>query len=227
MPNGKRKPIYYAVDQSKLDIVNSVILPHWEEYCLRHWMDDKPDSNHSRETAVKRFLDDVAYLLLRDDSEGTLTNYKIRAVGSMEIDVSSCPAVYEDIFYGSSAIPHAFNDDGVFEILLEDLDAKAPTKKDRAKPRKRIVTRFEKIERLRKTRGDCEIVFCAVDTCGAFVHMEQTYRIDEGAQQYHGRETKEGQYYDMDRVMVVDTVDGERIFFDQNADPLEDLVHPE
>lgn len=199
------------------------------EYCLRHWMDDSPNRRNSPASRVKKFLDDVAYLLLRDDPGDTLTRYKILSQGSREISVSSCPAEITHYVHGARCAP-ADDEREAFSLLNEKLDKKlAPYKKE--KPRKEWPpTKFDKIERVKRELPGCTISTYPVDTENIFEHGGVEYQISDDVTQYQPRKTREGLQYDMDRVMVVETEDGELRFYDQSFDRIPDeeiaLIEP-
>ena len=136
MPSGERMPVYYSETQSKRQIVEDVLLRPWTQYCLRHWMsaDGKPGSAEQR---IKRFLDGCAYLLLRDNPEGTLTDYKEMTRGRNEIDVSSCPAWVGDLLDagGYSLRGGDIEENARFACLLERLEERR--KNTKSKRRKR------------------------------------------------------------------------------------------
>lgn len=216
--------MFYSKDQSKLDIVNNVLLPYWESYCKRHWLDGNPNSRFSPETRVKRFLDDVAYLLLRDKSEGTLTIYKDIVRGSTEIDISSCPASIEEEVYGNGAAADNSNDVTAFGILLDKLDERAKTYKNQKppKPKKRPPTRFEKIERIKRDCPGCKLHTIAIDTENIFEFEGVEYQLSDSVEQYQPRKTREGILFDMDRVVLLRDDLGRLRVFDQAIQPIPD-----
>lgn len=191
------------------------------EYCLRHWMDDSPNRRNSPESRVKQFLDDVAYLLLRDDPGDTLTHYKILSQGSREIDVSSCPAEITDYFYGARCAP-AEDEHETFDLLNEKLEKKLSPYKKEKPPKKWPPTKFDKIERVKRELPGCKISTYPVDTENIFEHDGIEYQISDDVTQYQPHRTREGMQFDMDRVMVVETDDGMIRFYDQAFDRIAD-----
>ena len=221
---------YYNETQSKRQIVEDVLLKPWTQYCLRHWMggNGKPGSPEQR---VKRFLDGCAYLLLRDNPEGTLTDYKEIMRGRSEIDVSSCPSWIEDKMNagGHTLCEAAREEQARFQALLDRLDGKAQPymahreKKRRGKPE----TRFHRLERVRREHPQAEIAICAVDTDSCFTACGKWYCIAESAYQYAPRQTSEGPLYDMDRIYVVLEDSFPVLFLDQDANRLnEQDIYP-
>lgn len=220
--------VFFSKTQSKLDIVNNVLLPAWKNYCERHWLDERPGKLFSPEQRVKGFLDGLAYLLLRDDPGDTLTTYKMIVRGSTEIDVSSCPAEIEDVLYGNGATLRESNDIAAFEMLVEKLDSLAePYKKPKKdKPKLGHPNRYEKIERLKRDFPDSSIHILPVDTENIFEFDRQEYQIDESVRQYQPQHTREGVLFDMDRIVVVQTAENELIFLDQVFEPIHSsLIH--
>ena len=96
--------------------------------------DGKPGSPEQK---IKRFLDSCAYLLLRDNPEGTLTDYKEVMHGRNEIDVSSCPSWIADrMDAGGCTLSGGMEDERTrFECLLDKLDSKVTALEN--KPAKR------------------------------------------------------------------------------------------
>lgn len=225
MPSGERMPVYYSETQSKRQIVEDVLLRPWTQYCLRHWMsaDGKPGSAEQR---IKRFLDGCAYLLLRDNPEGTLTDYKEMTRGRNEIDVSSCPAWVGDLLDagGYSLRGGDIEENARFFCLLERLEERAEKYKKQApeKARKKEQTRFQRLQKIRNTLPGCNISSALVDTENVFSYGGRQYQISPAASQYAPRQTREGELYDMDRVLIVERDGVPVMFLDQLANKLEE-----
>jgi len=207
LPNGRRMPVFWNEGQSKLEIVRDMLLPRWENHCLRQWMGQGGQTEG--EMRVKRFLDGCAYILLRDNSDGTLTDYKEMIIGSKEISASSCPAFISDIIDGGGATLCMGDEDEMlrFETMLEDLDAKARSRKSKSKPKKKPKkeTRSERIDRIRREFPGCRLsIPLPVDTFGNFMYNGVEYHIDERCERYRPRMTRYGEQYDMDRISVVE-----------------------
>lgn len=165
--------------------------------------DGKPGSPEQK---IKRFLDSCAYLLLRDNPEGTLTDYKEVMHGRNEIDVSSCPSWIADrMDAGGCTLSGGMEDEQTrFECLLDKLDGKAKKymKRDRA-VRAKVETKSQRLQRVRSQHPRAEIRICSVDTDNCFSINGRYYCIAESVYQYAPRETKEGLLYDMDRIHAV------------------------
>ncbi len=197
-----------------------MLLDPWEVFCEKNWLRDDGGA-FPTEARVKIFLDNCAYILLRDNPEGTLSHYKEIVVGSHEIPVSSCPACIDETISGG----HAEDDESEesrFTQMLEKLDAREATlgiPKPKKKPR--VETKFQRTERVREAYPGCTFAHCRVDTTNRFEHDGVWYVIDEWVAAYQPKETKEGLLYDMDTVVVVSDAEGVLHFYDQAMRPID------
>ena len=161
----------------------------------------------SPEQRIKRFLDGCAYLLLRDAPEGTLTKHEERKHERYEISVSSCPAWVSGLIDAGSYSPRGNSDaeEACFRCLLDRLDERAPERlREKERPNRHAETRFQRLQKIRTEYPGCFIHVAAVDTDNRFCHGGQVYCISAEAGQYAPRQTREGELYDMDRVLVVE-----------------------
>lgn len=224
LPNGKRMPVYWHANQSKMEIVRDMLLPRWEAYCLRHWMGAKEQG--ATEAQIKRFLDGCACILLRDDPGDALTSYKEMMIGSKEISASSCPAVIaERIEGGASHTSRAQTEDEWlrFETMLEALDAKvAPYRKKAASQARRKDTCFARLEAIRQKHPGCKMETCRVDVDGCFACGGKRYRVDSTRGKYAPHRTRYGEQYDMDKIIGICCPDGGVCFADQSGYPVAD-----
>ena len=160
---------------------------------------------------VKRLLDSLAYLLLRGNMDGVVTDYKEAMHAKREIPASSCPRSVENMLYatGASTDSTAKEEAAAFDILLDSLDdrAKRFVRKAERKPKKESL--FHKKNRLGINGGQ----WVTVDTDGKFRVGDNFYMIDENEIQYQPIETEYGDLYDMDRILV----SGGK-FYDMNFD---------
>nr|DAW90183.1 MAG TPA: hypothetical protein [Bacteriophage sp.] len=188
------------------------------QYCLRHWMSDdwKPGSAEQR---IKRFLDGCAYLLLRDGPGDTLTEHEEMKHRGREISVSSCPAWVGGLLdAGSYSLENAVEEKARFQCLLDRLDAHVPRRSERKKQKKRgSATRFQRLQSIRERHPGCIIHIVSVDTDNCFVFGGRRFCISEQAVQYAPRQTREGELYDMDRVLIVESGGKPVMFLDQSA----------
>ena len=192
MPNGKRRTIYKGPNDRMADIVPEVLIAPWKAHCQKLW-------EHPR---VKGFLDRCGYLLLRDGPGDTLTNYKEMARGRTEIAASSCPSYIQDRFHGSAAIlrEDAAEEGRRFDSILETAgDVSARTKPSA----NHVESKFDRLERAHREYPQCAFDSCRVDTDNVFCWLGRRYRIDERAKQYAPFPTREGDYFVMDRVIVI------------------------
>lgn len=179
--------------------------------------DGKPGSPEQK---IKRFLDSCAYLLLRDNPEGTLTDYKEVMHGRNEINVSSCPSWIADrMDAGGCTLSGGTEDEQTrFECLLDKLDSKAEKYMNREKKdRPRVETKSQRLQCVRRQHPLAEIRICSVDTDNCFCLDGRYYCISESVYQYAPRETKEGLLYDMDRIHAVIEDGIPVLFLDQDG----------
>ena len=183
--------------------------------------DGKPGSPEHK---IKRFLDCCGYLLLRENPEGTLTDYEEMMHGSREISVSSCPSWIGDKVDGGGCTLTAGQADeqARFECLLDKLDQRVEKYKRREKKRRvRAGTRFDRLEAIRKAHPGCSLTGCRVDVNGAFEYDGKRYRVDSTRGKYAPRDTCYGEQYDMDRIVVIALPGGGKLFADQDGWPVD------
>lgn len=139
------------------------------------------------------------------------------SVGSREIAVSSCPSCMQDLFYAGAGVlrSDAEGEKERFSLMLERND-RLPGKQA-AKREKKPETKFDRLQRMREAYPDCYIGACAIDTDNMFCWRKDKYRIADSASQYSPVETDCGDYYAMDRVLVVHTGDIIHCFLDQSG----------
>lgn len=124
------------------------------------------------------------------------------ARGRTEIAASACPSYIQDRFYGAAAVlrEDAEREKQHFDNLLE-ITGGAPVETQPA-PR-RGESKFDRIERARRGHPQCALESCRVDTDNAFCWSGRNFRIDARAAQYAPVHTREGEYYAMDRIIVM------------------------
>ena len=179
--------------------------------------DGKPGSPEQK---IKRFLDSCAYLLLRDNPEGTLTDYKEVMHGRIEIDVSSCPSwVADKIDAGGCTLTGGTEDEQTrFECMLDRLDSKAEKyMRHEEKIAPKVESKSQRLQRVRSQHPHAQIEICRVDTDNCFCCGGRYYCIAETVYQYAPRETKEGLLYDIDRIHAVMENGMPVLFLDQDG----------
>ena len=209
-------------------MIEKYLLDPWEAHCLKNWMNANKGGAFSPEDRIKYFLDGCANVLLHGNMEDILSRYKEIMRGKTEIPVSSCPSSLKDYLFSGSQAPVEESEDMMFELILEDVDAKAEiyTKKKPVKKKERAQTRFDRIQNIRADYPGCEMTTCIVDTENFFECFGNTYQVDDAVKQYQPKRTREGMIFDMDRVIGVEAEDGEIAFFDQDMFHIADeLVH--
>ena len=176
------------------------MLVKWEGYCERNWLNDSGEM-FSPESKVKRFLDSLAYFLLRGNMQDIETEYKRVMHAKREIPASSCPSFVENILYAAGGTTEQIDQEerAGFDVMISELDERAEKYETPKVKRSYPESGFHKRNRLGIHGGQ----WCRVDTDGVFSYNGAMYRIDSGAAQYQPVETEFGQLYDMDRILAV------------------------
>lgn len=218
----------YNEDQSKIELIEELILKYWSNYCLKNWLSDNHEQPYSPEIKVKRLLDRCGTLLLRDvppDERDTLTSYKEMIVGSREINVSDCPeAIAEMLESGCVQLNRLTPDDRLrYELLTDKLDEHMVAQKKK-KARARPTTRYERLEAIRRSFPGCSLNGCQVDTDGCFEHNGAVYQVDSTEGKYAPHKTRYGDQFDMDRIIVIEVPDGGVHFADQDGYLMDDAM---
>jgi len=139
------------------------------------------------------------------------------SVGSREIAVSSCPSCIQDLFYAGAGVlrSDAEEEKTRFAQTLEDCNRVLDRKDSRRK--ERTETKFDRLEKVRSMYPGSAIEACTVDTDNVFRWREDIYRISDSLSQYRPEDTDCGEYYAMDRVLVVHTGHTVHCFLDQSG----------
>ena len=138
-------------------------------------------------------------------------------MGSREIAVSSCPSCIQDLFYAGAGVlrSDAEEEKTRFAQTLENCNRVLDRKDNRRKDRQE--TKFDRLGKVRGMYTGCEIEACTVDTDNVFRWREDIYRISDSLSQYRPEDTDCGEYYAMDRVLVVHTGHTVHCFLDQSG----------
>ena len=138
-------------------------------------------------------------------------------MGSREIAVSSCPSCIQDLFYADAGVlrSDAEEEKTRFAQTLENCNRVLDRKDNRRKDRQE--TKFDRLGKVRGMYTGCEIEACTVDTDNVFRWREDIYRISDSLSQYRPEDTDCGEYYAMDRVLVVHTGHTVHCFLDQSG----------
>lgn len=163
-------------------------------------------------------------MMLRDNSEDTLSFYKEAANRKREIPVSSCPTQFEHHLYSGHQVKNEQAEKVLFDDLLNRLDEYGPpiNKQDKPKTRHAIgETRSQRVGRVRERHPGCVFHFCRVDTENVFTFENAQYAIHPSLQAYQPKETKHGLLYDMDQITVVRDTEGTLHFYDQQFEAIE------
>jgi hypothetical protein len=169
-------------------------------------LSENHEEPYCAENRVKRFLDGMAYFLLRSDTSGIITDYKEEMNRNREIPVSACPEFVNDMFYG-------FGQGDVTQSQLEAMQA-LDSYLDEVKPKKpKKQTIYEQRRKKRKAFEETHspsYQYPVVDTEGIFSIDGVKYKVD--CPQYKGKQLKDDVIYDMDHVIVA--YDDRFYFFD-------------
>ena len=138
-------------------------------------------------------------------------------MGSREIAVSSCPSCIQDLFYAGAGVLRSDAEEEktrfaqTLEACNKVLDRKDSRRNDKQE------TKFARLEKVRSMYPGCEIQACTVDTENVFRWREGKYRISDSLSQYRAEDTDSGEYYAMDRVLVVHAGHTVHCFLDQSG----------
>lgn len=171
---------------------------------------------------MKRLLDRCGTLLLRDvpsEKKDTLTSYKEMVVGSREINASDCPEAIASMLESGCMDRNLLTADDrlKYDMLLDAVENYgAGTEKKRVKKAHQL-TRFERIEGIRRANPGSVLETCAVDVDGYFLCFGMQYRVDSTHGKYAPRKTRYGDQYDMDRIIGILRPDGRVLFADQDG----------
>lgn len=121
-----------------------------------------------------------------------MTDYKRLADGKREIPISSCPAFVEDALYGT----------GPTLPTRSEYEA-CESKLTKPKKNRRVLTRYDKIQRIKCEIHNPEFHFLSVDTDNRFRFNDRVWQISSEVEAYAPKETSEGTLYDMDQIICV------------------------
>lgn len=202
-------------DKERREVVNK-LCEQWNDYCTSHWLSDNHEEPYCAENRVKRFLDGMAYFLLRSDTSGIITDYKEEMNRNREIPVSACPEFVNDMFYGFGQGDITQSQQEALSALDNYLDTVKPKKSKKQTPQEIKRQKRKAFENGRKVSYQYPVV----DTEGYFVVDDRKIHIPDNYKQYSPKYLKDDVLFDMDHVIVA-KVDGEMFFFDQNFDPIQ------
>lgn len=230
LPKGGRKEIYYNSENDKTELVQSLLLDQWEDYCLANWPTHGKRSATSPEQGVERFLDGCASLILQGNTQGTVTRYKSIMNGKREIPVSSCPTEVDYLLNaGKVSSPWNVKEEAVqFSLMLERQDEYAKQYERKGKRAARGCLkeseRSRRIRQIKQELGPCTFLHCRVDTDNVFCAGGNRYQIASSVDVYKPKQTKEGLLYDMDYVIAVFAGLQDPQFYDQSYAPIPNSV---
>lgn len=206
MPNGELRTYYCGDDQTWQEIITQRILPYWTSYCNSNWISANHEAVYAPEKRVKWFLDRLGWLLI-EGSNGIESEYKEMVHKVREIPVTECPADISDYMYSDRTPPPEDDEDDHYERLvnrLKEIDKRKPRK-----PKPHRETKFERIEKIRKSFPGCEFTWCGVDANNTFEYRGRTYSVPNEMRGY----IEDSQ---MDRILAVEN-ETRLVFYDQNV----------
>ena len=149
-----------------------------------------------------------------------MSYYKEAMRRKQEIPVSSCPVQVTHHLYSGQHLKDEDAEQTFFDEMLSRLDENGPPmlREDRPKKNKYAgyETRHQKLVRIRKRHSGAAFSFSYVDTENAFVYEGRWYVIDVSVQAYAPKQTRCGELYDADQIMVVQSPDGTLDFYTQD-----------
>lgn len=167
------------------------------------------------ENRVKAFLDDIAYLYLRDNSKDVMSKEKEKNRAKTEIPISSCPSKYKMLFCGEDA--SVYGDQEVYLPPLDDEKEEKPSK-----PRKKelsVSIRARRIDRIHEELPSGVFTFVPIDTENVFVYEGMKFQLDMDVAEYKPRRYRGEMMYIMDTVVVVKH-EGDLHFFNMDYLPI-------
>lgn len=217
-------------------MIRDLILPKWEEYCLKNWVSDNPDAIGSPEKKVKRFLDSCAYFILLDDMEDVISERQNNRIDRYEIPLSSCPQDVINLVESSRSVNIDSSAKKAFREMCEalgkpyedELRYDRERKRQNKKPEKKK-TLFDKIHEVRDAHPDYTFRSEVVNTLNECMSEGRYFVLDARIPQYAPIEVNGEQVYKMDRVVIgTPKTKGKPIlFYDMNWEAIDDsLVWP-
>lgn len=183
------------------------------------------------ESKVKYMLDGLANIILRPNMDGLLTDYQKMKIGKYEIPISSCASLFSDEIYSERPKIDNGEEQMRMELLMDEQadkfdEAKALKAKKRSSSerKKKVQTRREKMELIKKQFCLNKVSFVRVDTDNNFMYQNRYYHISDTCSQYHGKILPDGEmFFNMDKIVCAESMDGQTIFFDMNLDHITDV----
>lgn len=164
---------------------------------------------------MKSFLDSVAYLILRGNSEGTLTNYKEMAREKSEIPVSCCADSVQALFFGEGNSDRSLGDP--CEHGTPPTMGNRPSEKMKSSSEAGILAK--RIDQIRNDYPGGVFSFERVNTENVFHHKGRHYRIADTLTEYQPSLFRGELLYCMDTIVVV-WHDGKIHHFTQDYQPV-------
>lgn len=216
MPDGRLRTYFKGDHQTWTEIVQNVILPDCSTYCESNWISTNHEAIYAPENRVKAFLDRCAYLMSLDNPSGLESAYKAMSHKVREIPASECPSAISDVLYSDRMPAGDFDEDERFKMLCERLNEIDPRLKKKKTQKAKNETRFDRIEKIKKTHPLAQMKWVSVDAENCFIYNRRKYRVSDRAKGYGHSDKLDS----MDRVLIVDDA-GVLLFYDQNAKPME------
>lgn len=222
-PNGVVKKQRVQSDKER-DVAIDDQISKWSDYCNRNWISVNHSDPFCAESKVKMFLNGLAYFRMQGNTDGIVTDYKRLVNGKREIPISSCPAYVEDQVYGTGPTLLPNGDEALLRSEESDNGVKKPkSKKSKSgkKSKEKILSRFDKVAKIKSMIGRSDFYYPTVDTDNHFALKGNRYTIDDCISCYQGKQVGDDDVlFDMDKIICAITPDGRFYFFDMNFDSI-------
>ena len=189
LPNGTSKMVFFSEGQDRTEVLENVILSNWEDYCIGNWANAGRNDFNSPEKRIKWMLDGCANFLLYAQGGDELSAHKEKVAANKEL-----PTNIIDKLKISS-----------IESMFKDMDSE-----DRQSPSPK--RRGRKSARPSELKRHKNAIVCPVDIDGYFLVGRKPFKISENVKPYQKIDTKHGEYYPMDRIIV--SIGDEILFYD-------------
>lgn len=172
---------------------------------------------------VKSFLDQIGYLMLRDNATGIMSEKTEMARKETELPVSCCPGPIQALFYGEGNGDETLGDPG--EYCKMPRDRQMARAKEKALPKRKkkeltVSTRAKRIDQIKRELPGGVFTFVPIDTENVFLHTGEKYQLDMDVAEYKPRMFRGEMMYSMDTVVVV-SHEGALHFFNMDYLPID------
>lgn len=213
LPSGLKYKVYEPPDKDRVRLIDNVLISRWEEYCNSNWISDNHAAIDAPEKKVKKFLDGCADFILYCNADGVESDYKKMKKGKVEIPMSACTSHLENLTFSMREKVDSGSEKIKFDQMLEQMSLMDEKKEPESARKKKVVSCYTKLQRLKKEIGPTKFFFCAVDTANRFMFEGILFHISEEVEEYLPKRTREGDLYDFDKIVVAISEDGSIRFY--------------